>query len=69
MGLKITVCISSWGQFWTKDTKRREKKKTKTKKTTSTSEELRAETGYWEQSQGILRSPCTQHHLRSEKNT
>lgn len=22
MGLKITTCLSSWGEFWTKDTKR-----------------------------------------------
>ena len=27
MGLKITACISCWGQFWAKDTKRPKKKK------------------------------------------
>ena len=68
MGLKINACISCWGQFWAKDTKRPKKKKKKTHPT-ATSELLGAETGCWEQKQGIVHSPCTHHQLRSGQNT
>ena len=38
-GLKITVCMRSWGKFWTKDTKQ-------PKNPTATSEEPGAKAGY-----------------------
>ena len=44
-----------------KDTKR-------PKNPTATFEEPRANTGCWEQKQGLEHAPCTQHHLRDGQN-
>ena len=57
MGLKITVCMSSWGKFWTKDTKRPKNPQQPLLKS------LEQEQGVG-QRQGTKHALCAQHHLR-----
>ena len=68
MGLKITVCMHSWGRFWTKDPKR-------PKSPTAAFEEPGAKlgvgnkTGCQEQRQSTEHAPCTRHYLRGGQTT
>ena len=60
MGLKITAPMRSWGKFWTP--------KIQTKNPTATFEEPGTKTRV-SGAKDIVRSPCTQHHLRGGQNT
>ena len=55
-GVKITACMLSWGNLWT----RRYKKTKKTQLPLLKS---------WEQKQGTAHAPCTHHQQRGGQNT
>lgn len=78
MGLKITVCMLSWGKFSTQKVQTRPKYPTVAfnkgpqvllicSKSTSRFEEPGAKTGCCEQKQDTAHAPCTHHHLRVDK--
>ena len=61
-GLKISVCMHSWGKLWTTRYK-------KTKNPSATSEEPGAKAGRPEQNQSTVHAPCTQHHQSGGQTT